>query len=109
MFEDLYNESVSRIESLENIIQSQRNNIENSQETIGRQAETINVIKETLNKMEEQVSKQLKERIAMEARLGMKINQITDQESRTQQERNTWMSEAENRQGQLTKKEEELK
>ena len=31
-------------------------------------------MKETLNKMEEQVSKQLKERIAMEARLGMKIN-----------------------------------
>ena len=78
LFEDLYNESCKRIESLENIIESLRNKLESSQETIGRQAETITVLKETLNKMEEQASKSLKERIALEARMGMKINQLTD-------------------------------
>ena len=74
LFEDLYNESCKRIESLENIIDSLRMKLDSSQETIGRQAETITVLKETLSKMEEQASKSLKERIAYEARMGIKIN-----------------------------------
>ena len=94
-FEDLYNEAARRIQNLENIIAQQRIKIESNLETIARQAETINVFKETITKLEEYASRALKERVANEGKLNLKVLQTQDFLGQTTQERNSWMRNAE--------------